>query len=643
MKCPQCLTDNLPDSRFCNKCATPLVEGATPTKAFSEAGPYTKTLQMPLIALTRGTLFAGRYEVIEELGRGGMGRVYKVFDQKIKEIVALKLINPEIGFNEKAIERFRNELRFARKISHRHVCRLHDLGEEGYTHFITMEYVDGEDLKRFVRKSGQLTPGKAVSIARQVGEGLAEAHRLGVVHRDLKPQNIMIDRDGNIRIMDFGIARFHEVDGITGSGIIVGTPEYISPEQSELRDVDGRSDIYSLGVILFEMVTGRVPFEGETPLSIAMKHKSQAPRNPQELNPLVSTDLAGIIIKCLEKDRNKRFQNAGELLMALERVEKGMSTVERVAPRVSSPRKKYLLPALVIIVLGVLLIAITQINRQGAVPPRHSSESEKLPLPSNPPVLFPESAAPQESGAGLKGKNETESKSKPSTDVWGILIKEIPKYLSQNDLRGVEDGAQFLEKIKEKLPEGSSIAEAWNKTYQKFKQGEQLNKEGKVEDARKSNAEVQVEMKKLMSLVAQRQSAQEAKAKMNEARMQTQRNGLDSKNLLFRLAAHEERSADEAFAKNDFAGAAVLYRILERSYRLGVQYSSDETCVRGLREMTRQLKPGQMKTLEADPWLSEYASQIEGQADAYFEKKEFENAAASYIQAAFLYEKMKEK
>ncbi len=174
---------------------------------------------------------------------------------------------------------------------------------------------------------------------------------------------------------------------------------------------------------------------------------------------------------------------------------------------------------------------------------------------------------------------------------------------------------------------------------------EQLNKEGKVEEAKKSNQEVRVEMQKLMTLVAQRQSAQEAQAKMNEARIQVQRNGLDNRNLLFRLSNYEERSADEAFAKNDFAGAAVLYRILAQSYRLGAQCSNDESCVQGLRELTGQIKPEfvQTKRRAADPWLYEYADQIEKQAEAYFTKKEFENAAASYIQAAFLYEKMKEK
>jgi len=237
MKCPACQAENLPDSRFCHKCATPLPKEAEGAISFTE------TLQTPLFEIPRGTLLAGRYDVIEELGKGGMGRVYKVYDQKLKEVVALKLIKPEIGLNEKAIERFRNELKFARKISHRNVCRMYDLGEEGFTHFITMEYVEGEDLKRFIKRSGELTIGKAVRIAKQVCEGLAEAHHLGVTHRDLKPQNIMIDREGNARIMDFGIARFLEVEGLTGSGVMVGTPEYMSPEQVELKAIDQRSDI----------------------------------------------------------------------------------------------------------------------------------------------------------------------------------------------------------------------------------------------------------------------------------------------------------------------------------------------------------------------------------------------------------------
>ncbi|MGA2363077.1 MAG: protein kinase [Candidatus Aminicenantales bacterium] len=296
----------------------------------------TETLQTPVHELTSGSTFAGRYQVIEELGHGGMGRVYKVFDTDIKEKIALKLLRPEIALDKETVERFSNELKLARKISQRNVCRMFDLGKAEGTTFITMEFVPGEDLKKFIRKTGQLGAGRTVSIAKQVCEGLAEAHHFGVVHRDLKPQNIMVDEDGNARIMDFGIARSIKAKGITGAGVMIGTPEYMSPEQVEGKEVDQRSDIYSLGVILFEMVTGHVPFEGDTPFTIGVKHKSERPRNPRELNSQLPEDLSRVILRCLEKDKAKRYQTAGELRADLEKVEQGLPTTERViAPKKS--------------------------------------------------------------------------------------------------------------------------------------------------------------------------------------------------------------------------------------------------------------------------------------------------------------------
>ncbi len=362
MICPLCNAENLPDSRFCHKCATPLYA------AKDVPFPHTLTLEKPVDRLSRGSIFAGRYEVIEELGRGGMGRVYKVFDQKIKEIVALKLFHPEISVNEKAIERFRNELKFALKISHRNVCRTHDLGEEGYMHFITMEYVDGENLKGFIKRAGQLTPGKAVSVAKQVCEALAEAHRQGLVHRDLKPQNIMIDREGNARIMDFGIARFVEAEGLTGSGVMIGTPQYMSPEQAEVKEVDRRADIYSLGIILYEMLTGKVPFEGETPLIIIIKHKSERAKDPRELNPHLPEEVTQLVFKCLEKDREKRYQSAEDLLKELSLIEQGLPTAERmIAKKAAAAKKeitvtlrlrKIVLPVLAFVILAVVALFI---------------------------------------------------------------------------------------------------------------------------------------------------------------------------------------------------------------------------------------------------------------------------------------------
>jgi len=335
MECPRCHSENPEESSFCGKCATPL-----PSLEEISATP-TKTLEKTPDELTRGTTFATRYEVIEELGKGGMGKVYRVFDKKIEEEVALKLVRPEISSEKKTIERFRNELKVARKIAHRNVCKTYDLGEKGRAHYITMEYVPGESLKSMIGMMGQLSAGQVVFIAKQVCEGLAEAHRLGVVHRDLKPSNIMIDREGNPRIMDFGIACSLKAKGITGPGVMIGTPEYMAPEQVEGKDVDQRSDVYSLGIILFEMATGRLPFEGDTSLVIALKHKTEVPPDPGQYNSQIPDDLSQLILKCIKKDKDKRYQNAKELLSELVKIEEGISTVERIVPgRRPTPSKE---------------------------------------------------------------------------------------------------------------------------------------------------------------------------------------------------------------------------------------------------------------------------------------------------------------
>jgi serine/threonine protein kinase len=202
---------------------------------------------------------------------------------------------------------------------------MFDLGEDKGIHFITMEYVAGQDLRGLIKQTGQLTIGKAIAIAQQICKGLTEAHRLGVVHRDLKPSNIIIDRDGNARIMDFGIARSLYSKGLTGEGVIIGTPEYMSPEQVEGKEADQRSDIYSLGIILYEMVTGRLPFEGDTPFSVAYKHRHEAPEDPQKFNPQLPEALSRVILRCIKKDRQARYQTAQELLANLEKIERETS------------------------------------------------------------------------------------------------------------------------------------------------------------------------------------------------------------------------------------------------------------------------------------------------------------------------------
>jgi serine/threonine protein kinase len=346
MKCPKCQAENPETSRFCADCGTQLgrpgirrhapdspESGTSPENSRYVRPEVTETLQTPINELTTGSTFAGRYQIIEELGRGGMGKVYRVKDKKLNEEVALKLIKPEIASDERTLERFGNELKIARKIVHKNVGRMYHLSEEKGTYYISMEYVPGENLKSSIRRFGPLPVGKTIFLAEQICEGLAEAHRLGVVHRDLKPGNIMIDTEGNARIMDFGIARSLSGKGITGTGVIIGTPEYMSPEQVEGKDIDQRSDIYSLGVVLYEMVTGRRPFEGDTPLSVAHKQKYEAPVDPRKLNTRLSESLSRVVLRCLEKEKGKRYQSAEELRSELTRLEEEIPITEGAPPK----------------------------------------------------------------------------------------------------------------------------------------------------------------------------------------------------------------------------------------------------------------------------------------------------------------------
>ena len=323
MKCPSCQTENPSDSKYCRECATPLTSVGMPA--------FTRTLETPGEELTRGTLFAGRYEIIEELGTGGMGRVYRAIDKKLNEEVAIKFLRKEIASDRKIIERFANELKLARRIIHKNIARMYELMEFGETSFITMEFVPGENLKSFIKRIGKLPEGKAVAIAKQVCEGLREAHHLGVTHRDLKPQNIMIDTEGNARVMDFGIARSMETKGQTEAGMIIGTPEYMSPEQAEGKEANARSDIYSLGVVLYEMLTGQVPFAGDSSMSVALGHINKVPLDPQAINSHISDPMNHLILKCLEKNPEKRYPDIEGLIFELDNIEKGL--VVAAAPK----------------------------------------------------------------------------------------------------------------------------------------------------------------------------------------------------------------------------------------------------------------------------------------------------------------------
>src|SRR5579872_4494404 len=257
-----------------------------------------------------------RYELMGELGRGGMGIVYQARDRETNEIIALKFLKSEISRDAQILERFRNEVRLSRKISHRNVARIHELHRSGDSVYVSMEFVEGESLRALLQREGKLTVERGLDIARQLIAGVGEAHKESIVHRDLKPENIMVKPSGELKVMDFGISRSYAA-GVTSTGAIIGTPAYMAPEQAEGKLTDQRTDIYAVGLILYEIFTGIAAFSGETPVSVALKQIRERPPVPSKIAPGVPVYVEKAILRCLEKDPAQRFQSVDDLLRAL--------------------------------------------------------------------------------------------------------------------------------------------------------------------------------------------------------------------------------------------------------------------------------------------------------------------------------------
>ena len=270
------------------------------------------------VDLRPGTVFHDRYEILGPLGRGGMGMVYKARDRRLDdEVVAIKVLRPDFAQDPTMASRFRSEIKLARKVRHRNVCAIHDYGEDRGLLYISMEYVEGVDLKQVLKRSGALPADEAYAVAIQVAEGLQAVHDAGIVHRDLKTPNIMRDASGVARLMDFGVAKRVGEGAATVTGHIVGTPEYMSPEQAQGMKVDARTDIYALGIVIYEIFTGQVPFRGETPISTILKHINDPP--PLELPPAetLAPPLKAVLRRCLAKDPARRYASAREVGDAL--------------------------------------------------------------------------------------------------------------------------------------------------------------------------------------------------------------------------------------------------------------------------------------------------------------------------------------
>jgi tetratricopeptide (TPR) repeat protein len=388
MQCPYCNTENLTTARDCKKCGKPLPRleetftgnervqqsesppeqsdphgtigpTQTPTTPGDWTAPITRT-KIPVSSqgeLEPGTVLGGRYEITALLGQGGMGAVYKAHDIELERLVALKIIRPELTTNPEMLRRFKQELILARQITHRNVVRIFDLGQADGFKFITMEYLEGKDLRAVLKEKGKLPPDEAARIILQICRALEVAHGEGVVHRDLKPQNIMLDANGRAYVMDFGIARSAYLPGMTQTGALIGTPEYMSPEQGKGEKLDERSDLFSIGVIFYELVTGQSPFYSETPLATLWRRMQEKAKPLCEVDPAIPKPLSDIVAKAMEIEPADRFASAGEMAQQLEMwlgPGAGTSTIVLPAPKTPA-RWKWASAALAILLVAAVI------------------------------------------------------------------------------------------------------------------------------------------------------------------------------------------------------------------------------------------------------------------------------------------------
>lgn len=326
MQCPVCSTKNPDTSWECGKCHTLLpsagsqvtLDQGTPEEFSVALSPETAAHLSDADTLQPGTVLAGRYEIVQLIGQGGMGAVYKAHDKELDRAVALKTIRPNLAKNADTLRRFKQELILARQVTHRNVIRIHDLGQSDGIKFITMDFVEGRDLRSFLNERGKFEPKEAALIMLQICRALEAAHNEGVIHRDLKPQNIMLDANGRVYVMDFGIARSAYLPGMTQTGALLGTPEYMSPEQARGEKLTEQSDIFSLGVIFYEMLAGKSPYQSDVPLATLWKRMQEKATPPIAVDPSIPQALNDIVVKALEIEPAKRFATAREMAQSLE-------------------------------------------------------------------------------------------------------------------------------------------------------------------------------------------------------------------------------------------------------------------------------------------------------------------------------------
>ena len=336
MRCPKCHAENRDDSKFCSNCGEPLGPGSG-AGAGQEEASFTKTLETPVRVLKPGTVIAGKYRIAEEVGAGGMGVVYKAEDLKLKRSVALKFLPPHLMDSPDLKERFLVEAQAAAALNHPNICVIHEVGESEERPYIAMEYVEGETLRDRIRK-GPLKPEEAVDIILQVAAGLGEAHGKGIIHRDIKSANIMVTAKGRAKVMDFGLAKLRGGSSLTRSQTTLGTVAYMSPEQARGEELDQRTDIWSLGVVLYELLSGKLPFQGDHDQTVIYAIMQREPESLLKLRPGLAPELDHVVFQALTKKAADRYRTMEELREDLAAVAEGLKPL-KAKPRPSEPEK----------------------------------------------------------------------------------------------------------------------------------------------------------------------------------------------------------------------------------------------------------------------------------------------------------------
>jgi tetratricopeptide (TPR) repeat protein/predicted Ser/Thr protein kinase len=335
-------------------------EGGTSVR--TPSGPRSYVTSYQNVVLQVGDVLGGRYEILALLGEGGMGAVYKAADREVERVVALKLIRPEMASNPAILARFKQELLTAHQVTHKNVIRIYDLAEADGVKFITMEFVEGSDLRQLLREHGRYSPDEAVDIIRHVCMALDAAHSAGIIHRDLKPQNIMRDKSGRILVMDFGLARSVQSEGMTQTGALLGTIEYMSPEQAMGKTLDQRSDLFAVGLIFYELLSGKMPFKAETAMASLLMRNQERAVPLAEIDATVPAGLSDIVSRCLERDLERRYPSAAEIVADLDAWQGKRPVMASIIMRApNAPGKipwKWVAPAAAVLLAAGLFVGI---------------------------------------------------------------------------------------------------------------------------------------------------------------------------------------------------------------------------------------------------------------------------------------------